>query len=78
MARLATEPRKLPAGTRVDVTMWFDNSSDNPANPDPNKAVRFGGPTTDEMALGWIYFSFDDEEPRKAVSSAPDSTQASD
>ena len=61
------EPRKLPAGTRVEVQMWFDNSPDNPANPDPKRAVRFGGPTTDEMALGWIGYSFDDQEPRKAA-----------
>lgn len=60
------EPRQLPAGSRIDVTMWFDNSVENPANPDPMRAVRFGGPTTDEMALGWLYYTFDDEKPSPA------------
>jgi hypothetical protein len=61
------EPKKLPAGARIEVQMWFDNSSNNPANPDPSKAVRFGGPTTDEMALGWMYYAFDDEKPSIAT-----------
>lgn len=47
-------PKKLPAGTRVEYTAHFDNSSDNPANPDPSIPVRFGGPTTDEMMLGYV------------------------
>jgi hypothetical protein len=55
------EPREFPAGTRVQVDMTFDNSPENPSNPDPNKTVRFGGSTTDEMALGWMYYSWADE-----------------
>jgi len=50
------EPKLIPAGTRLEVTMRFDNSTANPSNPDPEKAVRFGGPTTDEMALGWLSY----------------------
>ena len=52
----------LPAGTRVDVTMFFDNSVENDYVPNPDRAVRFGGPTTDEMMLGWI--SMTDAEPK--------------
>ena len=26
------------------------------------ESVRFGGPTTDEMALGWLSYSYDDEQ----------------
>lgn len=52
------EPRKFPAGTTIAVEMTFDNSSDNLSNPDPNKAIRFGGKTTDEMALGWMSYSW--------------------
>jgi hypothetical protein len=62
------QPRKLPAGTRVEVEMWFDNSPENPDNPDPGQTIRFGAPTTDEMALGWIYYAFDDEPPARAGS----------
>jgi hypothetical protein len=57
------EPKRLPAGTRVDVTMHFDNSTANPHNPDPSKSIRFGGPTTDEMMLGWITFT--EAEPKE-------------
>lgn len=48
------EPRLIPAGTRIEVMMHFDNSTNNAANPDPNVSIRFGGPTTDEMMLGWV------------------------
>lgn len=56
------EPKVLPKGTRLEVKMWFNNSESNPANPDPNKSIRFGGPTTDEMALGWLTYAFADEK----------------
>lgn len=60
------QPKRLPAGTRLEVTMHFDNSTNNPANPDPGKAIRFGGPTTDEMMLGWMNWAYADDEPRLA------------
>ena len=30
---------------------WFDNSSENPVNPDPSKTVKWGLNTNDEMSL---------------------------
>ncbi len=54
-------PRLFPAGTRVEVKMTFDNSENNPSNPDPKKPIRFGAATTDEMALGWMYYTFEDQ-----------------
>lgn len=56
------EPRHFPAGTRIEVTMTFDNSTENESNPDPNKAISFGLLTQDEMALGFMQWSWDDEE----------------
>ena len=53
--RLA-EPVTLPAGSRVRATGWFDNSSANPANPDPTKTVHWGPQTFDEMMLGYVEF----------------------
>jgi thiol-disulfide isomerase/thioredoxin/mono/diheme cytochrome c family protein len=49
------EPLDLPAGTRLKVTAWYDNSEKNPANPDPKATVHFGDQTWDEMMIG--YFS---------------------
>ena len=43
------EPLKLPAGTKVEVTAHWDNSANNPFNPDPTKTVRWGNQSWDEM-----------------------------
>jgi hypothetical protein len=41
----------LPSGTRIDVRVTYDNSADNPRNPNsPPKAVLWGEQTFDEMA----------------------------
>ena len=53
--------KKIPAGTEVVLTMAWDNSAENPHNPDPSKTIRYGGPTTDEMMFGFI--SYADAEP---------------
>jgi hypothetical protein len=55
-------PVPLPAGTRVDMLAHFDNSADNPRNPNtPPKAVRWGEQTTDEMCIGFLQLTRDDE-----------------
>jgi hypothetical protein len=51
---LPSSPVDLPAGTTLAATAWFDNSEDNPANPDPSKEVRWGEQTTEEMMIGFI------------------------
>ncbi|MEM1248311.1 MAG: hypothetical protein AAGK22_18190 [Acidobacteriota bacterium] len=53
--------KRIPAGTRVELTMWWDNSEDNPFNPDPTVDVHFGEPTTDEMMFGFVTYA--DAEP---------------
>jgi peroxiredoxin len=55
--RLA-RPLPLPAGTRIECTAHFDNSADNPNNPDPGKAVRWGDQTWEEMMIGFVDYSF--------------------
>lgn len=41
---------KLPAGTVLDVTLVYDNSADNPQNPNnPPKRIRWGRRSVDEM-----------------------------
>jgi mono/diheme cytochrome c family protein len=51
------EPKRVPAGTRIEYTAVFDNSSENPANPDPNRTVTWGEATTDEMMIGFIHYT---------------------
>jgi hypothetical protein len=51
------EPRSLirvPAGSKIMVTGYFDNSAKNKFNPDPTKTVRHGEPTYDEMMMGFM------------------------
>ncbi|HSH92881.1 MAG TPA: EF-hand domain-containing protein [Roseimicrobium sp.] len=53
-----SEPIRIPAGSLIKVTAVFDNSANNPANPDPTRVVHWGPQTFDEMLLGYIeYFS---------------------
>ncbi|HVS16103.1 MAG TPA: hypothetical protein VMV46_19470 [Thermoanaerobaculia bacterium] len=51
------EPKRLPAGTRLEYVAHFDNSADNPDNPDPTAAIDWGPETWDEMMLGYITYS---------------------
>jgi copper type II ascorbate-dependent monooxygenase-like protein len=51
--RLA-QPRFLKAGTKLQAVAWFDNSRNNPHNPDPTQTVRWGGQTYEEMMVGFF------------------------
>ncbi len=44
----------LPKGTIIECVAHFDNSKNNPANPDPSKAIRFGEQSWDEMMIGFF------------------------
>jgi mono/diheme cytochrome c family protein len=46
------EPKFIPAGTRLFVEGSFDNSEDNPMNPDPAREVPWGQMSEDEMFFG--------------------------
>jgi peroxiredoxin len=61
-------PLRLPAGTRIECTAYYDNSTDNPNNPDPKRTVRWGQQTWEEMMIGFIDYSYADE-PGKAEGS---------
>ena len=50
------EPLSIKAGDALQYTAWYDNSSGNPANPDPSKEVRWGPQTFDEMHLGYVEY----------------------
>ena len=63
------QPKLLPAGTRVEILAVFDNSqatADKYPEVNVNRAVRYGGPSTDEMMnpfLAWTYI--DPEQARE-------------
>ena len=47
-------PKLLPKGTRVEIRAVFDNSRNNPFNPDPEASVRFGEQSWQEMMIGFV------------------------
>jgi peroxiredoxin len=55
--RLAQRLR-LPAGSRIECTAHYDNSSSNPNNPDASSPVRWGDQTWEEMFIGFVDYSF--------------------
>lgn len=56
------EPKAVPAGTTVKFTGWWDNSANNPSNPDPSKTVTWGEATHEEMLFGWVSFANANED----------------
>jgi mono/diheme cytochrome c family protein len=54
MSYILAEPRLLKAGTELQAVAWFDNSAQNPHNPDPTASVRWGEQTYDEMMVGFF------------------------
>jgi peroxiredoxin len=51
---ILAEPKLLPKGTKIVCTAHFDNSAENPANPDPSAEVRWGEQSWDEMMIGFL------------------------
>ncbi len=51
------EPKFVPKGTQVTLTGTWDNSEDNPFNPDPNQTITWGEATHEEMMFGWLSFT---------------------
>jgi peroxiredoxin len=60
-------PKRLPAGTQMTCTAVYDNSADNPANPDPSATVRAGPQSWDEMFNGYWDVAADDEDLTKEI-----------
>lgn len=71
-----TEPARLPKGTRIQCVAHFDNSANNPYNPDPNKAVKWGDQTWEEMMIGWMSMAWCDSNPAAQVAQSNLATPA--
>lgn len=48
------EPLALARGTQIECRGRFDNSSNNPRNPDAQKEVRWGDQSWEEMMVGTV------------------------
>jgi hypothetical protein len=52
----------VPAGAVMVIKQWYDNTAENPNNPDPEQWVGWGQRTADEMTHAWIALTHLDEE----------------
>lgn len=48
------EPRPMKAGVTLQAVAWYDNSSNNAHNPDPDSPVQWGDQTYNEMMVGFF------------------------
>jgi peroxiredoxin len=55
-------PRRIAAGSQLRCSAVYDNSADNPANPDPTAEVRTGKQSWDEMFNGYFDVVLADED----------------
>jgi hypothetical protein len=71
------EPIPLADIDRLSFVARFDNSRDNPANPDPSAYVTWGDQTFEEMAIGFFEVAVPrDSQPKQRVAN-PKTRQAS-
>ena len=49
----------VPKGTKLHVDAHFDNSANNPANPDATKDVKWGEQSWEEMMIGFFEVAVD-------------------
>lgn len=49
----------VPEGARIECTARYDNSANNPFNPDPNREVHWGDQSWDEMMIGFVHVAID-------------------
>jgi hypothetical protein len=60
------QPIALPQGVRLAWTAWYDNSANNPSNPDPTAEVHWGEQSWEEMMVGFFYVAVDPGVDRKS------------
>jgi len=53
------QPLPIPKGTRIECVAHFDNSANNPNNPDATRDVFWGDQTWQEMMIGWLDVAYD-------------------
>jgi hypothetical protein len=71
------QPKFIPAGSTIRVLAVYDNSVDNPANPDPTKTVKWGQQTYDEMLIGYVEY-YRPRIPTAILPAKTDSTNMTD
>jgi thiol-disulfide isomerase/thioredoxin len=65
------EPVRLPKGTRLHSVAHWDNSTNNPLNPAPEKTVRFGLQSWEEMMVGFVSYVWERPETAAELAKTP-------
>lgn len=73
--RLA-KPIQLVPGARIEAVGTFDNSANNPANPDPKAAVKWGEQSWEEMMIGFYDVAVDSKFTRRTIMQPPPKPKA--
>lgn len=64
-------PKKVPAGTKMICTAYYDNSTNNLSNPNPNQSVTWGEQTWEEMMFGFFEMALADQDLTKPEPTKP-------
>ncbi|MDQ1473334.1 MAG: hypothetical protein QOJ99_4814 [Bryobacterales bacterium] len=64
-------PTSLSKGTKIEITAAYDNSPNNPHNPDPTATVEWGDQSWNEMALGTFTLQIDRDADLDALFQKP-------
>jgi hypothetical protein len=72
MTYMMEKPIVLPKGSVLRTTAWFDNSPNNPSNPDAKAEVFWGDQSWEEMVAGFVDFVIPvDANPNKLLMPPP-------
>jgi mono/diheme cytochrome c family protein len=66
MTYVFKEEVAAPKGSKLMCVAHYDNSINNKFNPDPTKEVRWGAQTWEEMMIGYLDYTLDKQDLRKA------------
>lgn len=61
------EPKAMPRGTELICTATYDNSEQNPANPNAEQWVTFGEQTSEEMMIGFFVMTTPRDTKTKSI-----------
>lgn len=65
------KPIKIPKGSKLRSVAHWDNTRNNPYNPDPTETVKFGLQTKDEMMVGWAVYVWEDPKTAEKLAKNP-------
>ncbi len=68
--QLVYDPAKdliMPKGSKLECVAHYDNSPNNPANPDATKEVRYGDQSWEEMMFGFFDVSVDADKDLRSI-----------